>query len=133
MMTRYITPRRRMARRYAPAIDARRFEVHIPVDVTVEDEAFTITAFVPGVSAEDVKIEVLDDLVTISGDFPAEEGEDTRYLLRERPSGSFSRSLRLPVTLDASGAEAEVKDGILNLRVPQAEESKAKQIKVKVK
>jgi HSP20 family protein len=128
-----MNPAYRMARRRARLSDAERTEVHIPVNVTVADDVYTLTAMIPNISADDVKIEILEDVVTISGEFSSEENEEIKYLLRELPTGRFSRRLRLPVMLDASGAEAEVKNGILNLRVPQAEETKAKQIKVKTK
>ena len=133
MKTYYINPAYRMARRFAHQADMERTDVHIPVNVTVADDVYTLTAMVPGISPDDVKIEILEDVVTISGEFSGEENEEIKYLLREIPTGRFSRQMRLPVLLDASGAEAEVKNGILNLRVPQAEESKAKQIKVKTK
>jgi HSP20 family protein len=110
-----------------------RVDVHIPVDVTVEGDVYTLSAMIPGISADEVKIEVLEDVVTISGEFAGEEAEGPKYLLRELPTGSFNRRLRLPVMLDAAGAEAEVKDGLLVLRVAQAEETKAKQITVKAK
>jgi HSP20 family protein len=128
-----MNPAYRMARRRAHLADAERTEVHIPVNVTSANDVYTLTAMIPGISADDVKIEILEDVVTISGEFPGEENEEIKYLLRELPTGHFSRRLRLPVMLDASGAEAEVKNGVLNLRVPQAEETKAKQIKVKTK
>jgi len=133
MLTYYVNPRRRLARRLAQLNDSRHPDVYVPVDVIVDGDDYLITAFLPGVSAEDVNIEVLEDTISISGDFAVEENEDAEYLLRERPTGRFSRKLRLPLLLDTAGAEAEVKDGVLNLRVPQAEETKAKQIKVKVK
>lgn len=132
-MLRYQVPSRRLARRYGRFAEPQRMDVHIPLDVTVDDDSYLITAFVPGVSAEDVKIEILDDSVSLEGEFPKDENEDARYLLQERPSGSFHRSLKLPTGLDAAGAEAEVVNGILFLRVPKVEEAKAKQIKVKVK
>jgi HSP20 family protein len=122
-----------MARRFARAAASEQNQVHIPVNVSLDGDAYIITAMIPGISPEDVKIEVLEDVVTLRGDFSSEENEDIKYLLRELPKGSFSRRLRLPVTLDASGAEAEIKNGVLSLRVLQAEESKAKQIKVKTK
>ena len=60
--------------------------------------------------------------------------EDALQRVRsEIPTGSFARSMRLPSLLNAAGAEAEVINGVLKLRVPKAEEAKAKQIKVKVK
>jgi HSP20 family protein len=129
MMTYYITPRRR--NRLAHLGDSRRADVHIPVDVIVEEDAYVLTAFVPGIAADELEIEVLDDVVSIQGDFPAGQDEGARYLLQERPSGHFSRSLRLPASLDAAGAEAEVNNGVLSLRIPQAESAKAKKISVK--
>lgn len=122
-----------MARRYPRMEEMKRADVHIPVNVTVENDVYTLSAMVPGVSAEDVKIEILEDVVTISGEFASEASEEIKYLLRELPKGSFMRRLRLPVMLDATGAEAEVKNGLLIVRVPQAEETKAKQIAVKTK
>lgn len=133
MLSYYIAPRRGIAQRYAQQKDAVRPDVHIPVDVRLEGDDYIISAMVPGVSADQVNIEVLEDVVSISGDFTREESEDAKYLLSELPTGPFSRSLRLPTVLNASKAEAEVVNGVLRLRVPKAEEAKAKQIKVKTK
>ncbi len=133
MLTYYVSPHRRLAHRLAHLKDTRYPDVHIPLDVVKDGEEFVITALLPGISAEDVSIEILEDTVSLSGEFPVETKEDARYLLRERPSGKFSRALRLPHLLDKDSASAEVKDGVLSLRVLQAEETKAKQIKVKAK
>jgi len=133
MMTYYVSPQRRLAHRLARLNDTRYPDVHIPVDVVKDGEEFVITALLPGISAEDVSIEILEDTVSISGEFPVEANEEVRYLLRELPSGKFSRTMRLPHLLDEESASAEVKDGVLSLRVLQAEETKAKQIKVKAK
>ena len=133
MVTYYINPRNGIARRHAQMADAQRPNVQIPVDVTVEGDDYRITAMVPGINPDEIKIEVLEDVVSIQGEFATEElGEDAKYLRRERPVGSFGRTLRMPTMLNAAGAEAEVVNGILSLRVPKAEEAKAKQIKVKV-
>lgn len=103
----------------------------MPVDVRADDEAYTITAAVPGLKAEDLKIEILDDVVTLRGQTEAEKDENDGYLLRELCLGEFTRSLRLPDPLDASKAEAAVENGILTLRIPKAEEARPKTIKVK--
>jgi len=114
--------------------DVERPAVHIPMDVAVNGDDYLISAFVPGVSAEELQIEILEDVVSIKGEFPVvEDVEEINYLRRERPTGSFARTLRLPTSLNAAEAEAEVVNGILQLRVPKAEEAKAKQIKVKAK
>lgn len=132
MTTYYVAPRNRMIRRYRE-LDAQRPDVQIPLDVIAEGDDYLLVAYIPGVNAEDLQIEVLEDIVSIKGEFIDETSEDTKYLRRERPTGKFARSMRLPAMLNASGAEAEVIDGVLKLRVPKAEEAKAKQIKVKVK
>ncbi|MDH5508557.1 MAG: Hsp20/alpha crystallin family protein [Anaerolineae bacterium] len=129
MMTYRIAPRR-LAHRFPVEGEAAQNSVHIPVDVRVEEDDFLITAFVPGVSAEDVKIEILDDTVSLSGEFLKDASEDVAYLLQERPSGAFHRRMRMPSALNAAKAEAQVTNGVLSLRIPKAEEAKAKQIKV---
>lgn len=132
MTTYYVSPRNRMIRRYRE-LDAQRPDVQIPVDVIADGDDFLMVAYVPGVNAEDLQIEVLENVVSIEGEFVDDLDEETKFLRRERPTGKFARSMRLPAMLNASGAEAEVINGVLKLRVPKAEESKAKQIKVKVK
>ncbi|MBI3159557.1 MAG: Hsp20/alpha crystallin family protein [Chloroflexi bacterium] len=132
-MTLYFHSPRRLARRYEALADGQRPEVHIPVDVTADDEGYTLTALVPGIEPEEVKIEVLEDAIAIRGDFSHAGPEGNQTLLRERPSGHFSRTLRLPTAVDANKAEAEVKHGVLTVRVPKAEAAKARQIKVRAK
>lgn len=133
MVTYYISPRRKLAQRYAQMSDSPRPDVQIPVDVIAEGDDYRITALVPGVKAEELQIEILEDVVSIKGEFVAYLDEDATILRQERPAGKFERTMRLPTILNAAGAEAEVVNGVLNLRVPKAEEAKAKQIKVKVK
>lgn len=130
MLRYYVTPRHRLARL---AAESQRPDVYIPVDVIEEESSYTITALVPGVNAEDVKIEVLEDVLSISGEFPVIEDEEVHYLLCEQPRGAFNRKLRLPSLLNASKAEAEVVNGVLMVKVPVAEQAKAKQIKIKAK
>ncbi|HVM72222.1 MAG TPA: Hsp20/alpha crystallin family protein [Anaerolineales bacterium] len=131
-MTYFIAPHpyamaRRWARMagYEPSRD-----FSLPVDVREENEAYILTALVPGLKADELNVQVLEDVVTISGEFKADESD---YLVRELPHGSFSRSLRLPVALDASKAEAKITDGVLTLRLDKAESARPKTIKVAVK
>jgi HSP20 family protein len=105
-------------------------DFNLPVDVREEDDAYILSALVPGLKADDLNIQVLDDVVTISGEYNADESE---YLMRELPHGSFSRTLRLPVSLDAGKAEARITDGVLTLRLAKAESARPKTIKVAVK
>ena len=102
----------------------------LPVDVHSDDEAFVIEAAVPGLKADDLKIEILDNVVTLSGAIESKE-DRPEYLVHELETGDFCRSLRLPDPIDAAKAEAKVEDGVLSLRIPKAEEAKPKTIKVK--
>jgi HSP20 family protein len=131
-MTYYITTTPRLRRwSLAPRSKDETVEpaFRLPVDVREEDEAYALSAVVPGLAAEDLDIQVIEDVITIRGEYKA---EDSKFLLRELPSGKFLRSLRLPDELDASKAEAEIKNGILTVRVPKAEHAKPRQIKVNV-
>ncbi len=125
----YMTPRgyRTMSRYQPTGFNGGR---RMPIDVRSDEEAFEITAEVPGLTAEDVKIEILEDVVTLRAEIEAEE-DNERILLRERGPISFERRLRLPDPLDVDGAEAKIENGILRLRLPKAEEARPKTIKVK--
>lgn len=123
-MTFYIsTPTRHFARRWAslPA------EPPLPIDVRDEGESFLLTAYVPGLKAEDLNIQVLDDTIAIEGTYSQHEGE---ALMSELPAGAFRRALRLPAALNSENAEARIENGVLTLRLPKAESARPKLIKV---
>jgi HSP20 family protein len=105
----------------------------IPMDVESREDAFVINALLPGIKPEDVDIQIEGETVTIQGEIKLEEGEKTAWLLRERPRGSFSRSLELPTGLDAEKAKASFENGILTLSIPKSPEARPKTIKVNVK
>ncbi len=120
----------RLVRRWATASDRRQPARYLAINVREENDAYLLTALVPGLKAEDLHIRVLEDVVTIEGNFPQDENE---YLLRELPEGSFQRELRLPSELDADKVEAAIADGILTLKLPKAESARPKTIKVAVR
>lgn len=99
------------------------------VNLIEQDDAYQLYALVPGLKAEDLNIEVLGDLVSVQGEYPAAEG---RYLLNEIPGGSFQRTLRLPVEIQADKVEAKITDGVLSLTLPKAESAKPKKISISV-
>jgi len=103
----------------------------LAVDVREEDDAFVLTALTPGLKAEDVTITVLDDIVTIEGEFKRDDNKE--YLICELPQGAFRRSLRLPTSIETGKAEARITDGVLTLRLPKAESARSKTIKVMAK
>ena len=86
-MTYFIAPNPyRMARRWAhmAGFEPSR-DFTLAVDVREEDDAYVLSALVPGLKADDLNIQILDDVVTIEGEFKADESE---YLVRELPHGS---------------------------------------------
>jgi len=121
----YSRPQRRVVRRW-DGNDQRALRVN----VQEQDDAFVLSALVPGFSAEDLNIQVLEDVVRIDGEYQQDENE---YLMRELPHGSFSRTLRLPTVIDADHVEAKIADGVLTLTLPKAESAKPKKIQIKVK
>ncbi len=139
MMTMYISPYRRIAG-LRQAMDrlidesltespvAER-EMLLAVDVKAEDEAYELIAMVPGLEADDLNIDVLNNTVTIRGEFK-HAVEDADYVTHELPQGRFMRMVTLPVTLDSAKAEASIKNGLLTLRVPKAEAHRPKAIKI---
>jgi len=131
-MTFYVSPYPyRMARRLARQAyceDDRDFT--LAVDVRDDDEAFVLSALVPGLKSSDLNIQILDNVVTIEGEFKQDENE---YLMRELPHGSFRRTLQLPAPVDAEKAEARIADGVLTLRLPKAESARPKTIKIAAK
>lgn len=100
------------------------------VNVREHDEAFVLSALVPGFTADDLNIQVLEDVVRIEGEFKQDENQ---YLMRELPHGSFSRTLRMPTAIDADHVEAKIADGVLTLTLPKAESARPKKIQIKVK
>ena len=116
-------PYRRLARRWVESNDH-----SLGVNIHEEDEAYILSALVPGLKAEDLQIQVLDDVVRIQGEYKLDERE---YLLHELPHGSFTRALRLPAVIDADHVEAKITDGVLTLRLPKAESARPKKIQIK--
>jgi HSP20 family protein len=130
-MTLYISsyPVRAM-RRMAGGTPHTTSEGNLAVNIREEENAYLLSALVPGLKAEDLDIQILDDMVSIAGEYKPDE---TGYLVCELPHGAFQRTLRLPVPLDPGSAEAKIADGILSLRLPTAESARPKIIKVTAK
>jgi len=131
-MTFYIQPYpyHRISRRMAAMNGGSSREHFLNVNVRDEEDTFVLSALVPGLKADDLNIQVLEDVVRIEGEFQANE-ED--YLLQELPSGSFRRALRMPSEIDTDKVEAKITDGVLTLRLPKAESARPKKIKIAVK
>jgi HSP20 family protein len=102
------------------------------MDVSENDSHYTVTLEIPGVSKDDVQVELRDDTLVIHGEKKSEREEKKdrgRYV--ERSYGSFSRAFTLPADADAERLEASFKEGVLSIRVPRREAAKPKQIAIK--
>ncbi len=139
-MTVYISPYRRMStlrdamnRLFEesisePTVNER--EMLLAVDVQTDEDSYVITALVPGLKADELNIEILNNTVTLRGEFKSTEIDSAKYLMSELPAGRFGRVITLPTALDPTRAEASIHNGVLHLRVPKAESHRPKTIKI---
>jgi HSP20 family protein len=103
------------------------------VDITETDTAYLIKGEIPGVNKEDVKVNIEDGMLIMSGERKQEKEEKGKKFHRiERSYGSFMRSFRLPDNVDESAVKAEFKDGMLNVTLPKSAQTKAKAVNVSV-
>lgn len=114
-----------------PAVDSGGERLWTPsVDVSEDDEEIVVSAELPGVKSEDVKVTVEDNVLTIEGEKKQEtESGDGRSHRLERSYGRFVRSFQLPA-IDADGISAAYSDGILKVSLPKPETAKPRQITV---
>lgn len=102
------------------------------LDLTEADGGYQIRMDVPGMKAEDINIDVHGEVVTVTGERKEEKEEKGEKFHRiERAFGSFSRTVRLPFPVKEEKVEAQLKDGVLTLKLPKTDEAKAHRVKVK--
>jgi len=101
------------------------------MDVSETADHFVLRADLPGISESDVSIELVDNVLTISGERKSEHEQRSKgYYRVERASGSFSRSLTLPEGVDADGIEAGFESGVLEVRIPKPEQPKPRKVQI---
>ncbi len=88
-------------------------------------------AEIPGVAQDNIEILVVGNELTIKGRRGAPDDKEVSYHRRERGTGEFSRTLTLPVEIKADAVEATLKDGVLTLKLPKADEARPRRITVK--
>ena len=97
------------------------------------DSDYVLRADLPGLTEEDVNIELQDNVLTVSGERKSEhEDRKEGYYRVERSSGSFSRSLTLPEGVDADAITASFDKGVLEVRIPKPEERKPRKVAITV-
>ncbi|HHM05164.1 MAG TPA: Hsp20/alpha crystallin family protein [Gammaproteobacteria bacterium] len=97
------------------------------VDIREKDEAFVISADIPGVDPSQVEITMENGVLAIRGN---REESGNGFKRRERPMGSFYRRFVLPDTADAEGVTAQGKNGVLEINIPKRRQAQARRIKV---
>jgi HSP20 family protein len=90
-----------------------------------------VRADVPGIKPEEVKIEVEDDILTVSGEHEEhKEAKDKHFVRRERRYGSFSRSMALPPGVEAKSIKAKTHDGVVEVTIPLPKEAKKETVTI---
>lgn len=107
--------------------------IHLGLDVTRDEDSYTVEASLPGVSAEDIDVTIDHGVLKIVASAEKDEGtgDEGKYLLRERRVGSFYRAIRLPEDVDADNAETAYRNGVLYITLPKHEGSQSKKLEVK--
>ena len=104
-----------------------------PVDVEVTPDAYVFRADLPGVNSKDVKVTVSGETLTLRGERKREEQKSENSLYRiERLYGAFERSFTLGTPVRTDQVHAAYRDGVLEIRVPKADEARPREIEVKV-
>jgi HSP20 family protein len=103
------------------------------MDLVETEDHFLLRADLPGLSEQDVSIELQDNVLTLSGERKAEHEERNEgYHRVERAFGRFSRSLTLPEGVDTDAVQASFDDGVLEVRIPKPEERKPRRVAISV-
>lgn len=102
-----------------------------PMDLVETDEHLVVRADLPGMSEDDIEIEIKGSVLTISGERRAEHEEKGEgYHRVERSFGRFARSLSLPQGIDADAVRAAFEDGVLEVRVPKPTEARSTRVEI---
>ena len=103
------------------------------VDVSEDNNTYTITADLPGISKKDINMNVKENVLRISGERKnANDKKTSTYFRTERGFGTFNRSFHLPDNVNDKKITADFKNGVLTVIIPKSEEIKVKDIEIKV-
>lgn len=111
---------------------SRRATAYPPVNFWVGSDSIVMTAELPGLSQDDIDLTVQDTMISIRGEFADRDiGDDLTWHRRERPKGTFSRSVELPFRIDAGQVDARFEHGVLTVEMQRPEDEKPKRIEIK--
>jgi HSP20 family protein len=124
--------RRQMMRRMMNAAEGFERTIRVPVAVDSTENEYLVKAVLPGLKAEDIKIEFSDNVLKIEGELKFDHPEGENLVVDEIPEGKFSRSFELSDAVDADNIAASMTDGILTVRIPKVAGDKPRTIKINV-
>jgi HSP20 family protein len=101
------------------------------VDIFETEKEITLLADMPGVKSEDLNIDLRDNMLTLDGDVKPPEGTEEADVIREYQTGNYYRQFTLSQVIDQAKIDAELKDGVLRLRLPKVEAATPRRIAVK--
>ncbi len=112
------------------------FGLESKYDIIENENSFNIVANVPGFSKDDIKIEIVDNILSISAKLEEETNEENsvdnvKYIFKGRKESSFTKSFQLDNSIDAENISAEVKNGVLKLEIPKKAKEEPKRIEIK--
>ena len=125
--------RRRMLRKMMDETYNTDRVLSFPLEMKATENDYTLKAMLPGLSAEEINIRFEDSVLTIDGEYNSISEEGKECLFSEMPVGRFSRSIEIKEPIVVDKIEASMKDGILTILIPKAEEAKPKMIKINAK
>jgi len=102
-----------------------------PIALSEAGDRFVVEAELPGVRMNDLEITCLERNLTLRGERKSSGDPDESYERRERPTGSFVRTIELPSDVDAGKVSAALVDGLLRITVPKGERAKPRRIEIK--
>lgn len=111
----------------APAIE----EGNLALDVSEDDKNVIVRASLPGFRKEDIDVEIHDGVLSIKAERTEETEDKTEtYYRRERRSGTVTRRVALPSVVEDGNTSADLKDGVLTLRIPKSQKAMPRKVKI---
>ncbi|NMC17867.1 MAG: Hsp20/alpha crystallin family protein [Chloroflexi bacterium] len=125
--------RRRMMRRMLENTFNQERVLSFPLEMKVNENEYTLTALLPGLSTDEINIQFNNGTLSIDSEYQEISDEKSEYLFSEMPAGKFSRSVEINDPIVSEKISAGMKDGVLTIHLPKAEEAKPKTIKINAK